>query len=154
MAKLYDLDAAGFERMASNLDKKNRAKVLQEAMYRGGSFVRKTVRTVYKESKPQSTLGNAIMLHIYPSGEGAVVRRFYVKGGEGHKFNSKSDFFRAYILNILEKGGKDRKTRRNYNRGTVPALRFFAKGTSRAKEGALGIIRRYLQVELIKQANK
>lgn len=154
MAKFFDLDAEGFERMSRNLDPKNRAKVLREAMYRGGSFVRKTVRTVYKESKPQSTLGNAIMLHIFPSGEGAVVRRFYVKGGQGHKFSKKSDFYRAYILNILEKGGKDRKTRRGYNRGTAPALRFFSRGTRRAKKNAMNIIRQYLENELIKQANK
>jgi hypothetical protein len=117
---------------------------------------------VYKSKKPDSDLDKAILVHIYPDGEGAVVRRHYVKGGQGRNYQSNDPLYRAYILNFLEKGAKDRKTKgkgwryagQKLNRGSIPALKFFSKGRGRSRNKSLKEIERILLVGLAQQAMK
>ena len=148
------LEDEGFKELADRLSPQNRRRALQDAMHAGGVFVRKTVRDVYKAGKPNSTLYNAIVLNLFPTGEGAIVRRFYVKGGTGELLKSNSDLLRGYILNFVEKGAKNRKTRKGYNRGSIRAFRFFRRGVARSKNGAIELIRQSLLAALEKQANR
>jgi hypothetical protein len=156
----FILDTKGFDKMVEALNKDKREPVLKSAMMKGASLVRENIRSTYKGMKPASDLDQAIVSYIYPSGEGAVVRRFYVKGGMGKNFDKEGPIYRSYILNFLEKGAKDRQTKgkgkryagKRLNRGSIPALKFFQRGRSRAK--AFKEIERYLLVELAKQAMK
>lgn len=156
------LDRHGFDKMVENLSPENRKEVLKEAMLAGASAVQKSIRSIYRNQKPDSNLDKAIVLYIYPSGEGAVVRRFYVKGGQGRMYNPNSPQYRSYILNFLEQGASDRKTKgkkgryagKELNRGSIPALRFFRRGRTRGKRLALKEIEKILISKLTKQASK
>lgn len=156
------LDTRGFDKMVDALSKERRTPVLKKAMWQGATIIQKSIRKVYKDSKPNSDLDKAILVHIYPSGEGAIVRRHYVKGGQGRNYNSKDPLYRAYILNFLEKGAQNRKTEGKgarykglqLNRGSIAALRFFSKGRSKSRNKAMREIERLLLVALAKQATK
>lgn len=158
----FILDAKGFDKMVEALGKDRRKPVLKSAMMKGASLVRENIRSTYKGMKPASDLDQAIVSYIYPSGEGAVVRRFYVKGGMGKNFDKEGPIYRSYILNFLEKGAKDRQTKgrgkryagKRLNRGSVPALKFFQRGRGRSRARAFKEIERHLLVELAKQAMK
>ena len=89
------------------------------------------------------------------SGEGGGVRRYYVKGGMGAKYGSQSPKYRAYILNFLEHGATDRKTKgkgrvrrgmewAGLNRGSIPALKFFRKGWGASRNKAVKEMERVL----------
>lgn len=156
------LDTKGLDRMINALSPEKRTPVLKEAMLRGGMAAREKIRTRYQRSKPGSDLYEAIQLHLYPSGEGAVVRRLYVKGGTGNKFSKDSPYYRSYILNFLEKGAVARKTRgkgqryagKVLNRGSIPALKFFQKGRYAGLKAAFKTMERYVLTELAKIAQK
>ena len=156
------LDTTGFDKMLDAISPERRKPVLREAMLRGGMVVREKIRANYQNKKPDSELYKAILLHLYPSGEGAVVRRLYVKGGAGSKFPKDSPYYRSYILNFLEKGTKQRTTkgkgsryaRQMLNRGSIKAMRFFSRGRSSAMRKALQEMERYVLVELAKQARQ
>lgn len=150
--RAFLLEDKGLKEMADRLSPQNRKKALRIAMREGGSFVQKKVQTVYREAKPTSTLYNAIVLHLYPSGEGAIVRRAYIKGGSGKLFEKNSDLYRAYILNFVEKGTGQRKTKKGYNRGGYKGIFFFRKGVNRARNTAINKIRAVLLAALEKQA--
>lgn len=155
------LDTKGFDKMLEAIDKKHRIPALKEALYVGVGMVQNKIRTNYKTAKPSSNLDQAIVPYMYPSGEGAGVRRWYVKGGMGARYGRTSPIYRAYILNFLEKGainrvtkGKGRKQRgANYagrNRGSIPALRFFRRGWSSTKNKALKEMERLLLIKIAK----
>lgn len=159
------LDKLGFDKMMEAINEKNRKRVLRDAMLIGGTFVQRKIRAVYKSAKPDSDLDRAILVHLFPSGEGAVVRRLYVPGGAGKKYGAGTPYYRSYILNFLEKGAKERRTKgrgkiRNgpkyagLNRGSIPALRFFARGRGRSLNKAFKEMERYVLVELAKQARE
>lgn len=161
----FILDTKGFDRMMAALAPDRRRPVLESAMAQGSSLVRENIRKTYKAMKPASNLDEGIFSYVYPSGEGAVVRRFYVKGGAGKGFDPKGSLYRSYILNFLEKGARDRKTKGkgrvrrgkkyyNLSRGSIPALKFFQKGRNRSRSRAFKEIERYLLTELAKQARK
>lgn len=158
----FVLDTKGFDKMVAALAPDRRRPVLEKAMAQGSSLVRENIRKTYKAMKPASNLDEGIFSYVYPSGEGAVVRRFYVKGGAGKGFDPKGPLYRSYILNFLEKGARDRKTKgkgmryagKQLNRGSIPALKFFQKGRNRSRSRAFKEIERYLLTELAKQARK
>lgn len=158
----FILDTRGLDRMVNALNKENRLPVLKNAMAKGSNLVRENIRSAYKGMKPASDLDQAIVSYVYPSGEGAVVRRFYVKGGMGKNFDKEGPIYRSYILNFLEKGAKGRHTKgkgkryagKKLNRGSIPALKFFQRGRGRSRAKAFKEVERYLLVELAKQAMK
>lgn len=156
-------DTHGFDKMVEALSKENREPALSKAMFTGARMVQENIRKAYKSAKPNSNLGDAIMFHVYPSYEGAAVRRFYVKGGVGLNFGKESPLYRSYVLNFLEKGAKERLTkgklgsrypRQRLNRGSIPALKFFQKGKNRGRNKILKAIEKVLTEELAKQAMK
>lgn len=160
-AAAFILETKGFDKMVEALSPEKRKPVLKEAMLRGGGIVQRTIRSVYKESKPGSNLGKGILLHLYPSAEGATVRRLYVPGGAGKRYAKGSPYYRSYILNFLNAGAKDRYTKgkgryygKTLSRGSIPALKFFQKGRNKARNKAFAEIERYLLVELAKQARR
>ena len=156
------LDTKGFDLLVQRLDKASREPALKEAMVKGASIVQKKVRDVYKAAKPSSNLDQAIVMHIYPSAEGAVVRRFYLKGGMGRGFDKTSPLYRSYILNFWERGTKERYTkgrgsryaRQSIYRGALPAIKFLQKGISSSKRMAFREIEKILLTKLEKIANK
>lgn len=159
------LDTQGFDKLVEALSKENREPALKKAMFTGARMVQENIRKAYKSAKPNSKLGDAIMFHAYPSYEGTVVRRFYVKGGVGMQFGKDSPLYRSYILNFLEKGASDRRTRGkgkvrrgmkyyNLSRGSIPALKFFQKGKNRGRNKIFKAIEKVLTEELAKQAMK
>lgn len=158
----FILDQHGFDKMVDNLSPENRKAALDKAMLTGALIVQKSVRNVYKAMKPDSELDKAILVHLFPSGEGAVVRRLYVKGGAGSKYGEDTPYYRSYVLNFINAGAKDRHTKgrkgryvgMQLNRGSIPATKFFQKGRSKAKRPALKEIERILLVELAKQSRK
>ena len=158
------LDQRGFDRMVEALAPENRAKVTRKALRAGANIIQNKVRSNYKRIKSDSDLDKAIVLYEFPSGEGAIVRRFFKKAMQ-QKGDSKSPFHRAYILNFIEQGAQYRrtkgkgKTRRGsnwagLNRGSIPAYRFFRKGYNSSRNKAFKEIERILLVELAKQARK
>ena len=149
------LDKKGFDKMIEAIDKEHRVPALKEAMYTGVGIVRAKIRAKYHAAKPQSNLDEAIVPFMYPSGEGGGVRRYYVKGGMGVKHDSRSPKYRAYILNFLEQGAADRKTKgkgrvrrgmewAGLNRGSIPALKFFRKGWGASRNKAVKEMERVL----------
>lgn len=149
------LDTKGFDKMIEAIDERHRTPALKEAMYTGVGIVRAKIREKYAIAKPKSKLGEAIVPFMYPTGEGGGVRRYYVKGGMGNSFGSQSPAYRAYILNFLEKGANDRRTKgrgrirrgakfAGLNRGSIPALRFFKKGWSASRNRAVKEMERVL----------
>lgn len=158
----FILDQRGFDRMVDNLSPENRKSALERAMLAGALIVQKSVRNVYKAMKPDSNLDKAILVHLYPSGEGSVVRRLYVKGGAGSKYGKDTPYYRSYILNFINSGATDRYTKgkrgryvgKRLYRGSIPATKFFQKGRNKAKNPAFKEIERILLVELAKQARK
>ena len=143
---VFALDKRGFDKMISALAPENRKEGVRDAMIIGATIVRNKIRANYQKIKPQSDLYKGIHAEIYPSAEGAVVRRFYVKGGMGAQYDKHSPVYRAYILNFIEKGATDRRTKgkgkssryfgHQMNRGSIPAYRFFAKGFSGSRNKA------------------
>lgn len=161
----FALDTKGFDKMVEALSPENRKKGTAKALRMGANVVQSKIRSNYKKLKPESDLDKAIVLYEFPSGEGAIVRRFYVKGGQGRNYKEGSPFARAYILNFIEHGAKDRKTKgkgqkrrgsqySGLNRGSIPATRFFRKGYNSSKNKALKEIERVLLTEIAKQARK
>ena len=158
----FILDTKGLDKMFNSIAPQNRKRVLKEAMDMGSRLVQMNIRSVYSAAKPNSELYKGIVRHIYPSAEGAVVRRFYIKRGQGKNYNSKSPLFRSYILNFLERGATARRTRgkgaryygKQLNRGSIPALKFFQKGRNKSKQKAFREIERFVKAELTKQAQK
>lgn len=158
----FILDTQGLDKMLEAVNPDNRKHVLRKAMNEGSALVQKNIRSVYKGLKPDSDLDKAIVRYTFPSAEGAVVRRFYVKRGRGQDYESTSPLFRSYVLNFLEQGAKSRQTRgkgkrysgQRLNRGSVPALRFFRKGRNRSRKKAFKEIERIILTELAKQAQR
>ena len=156
------LDTKGFDKMVEALSPENRKPILKKVMLSGAGIVRQKVRDKYKSIKPNSDLDRAITMHLYPSYEGAVVRRFYVKGGTARSYKKDNPFLRAYILNFIEKGAVDRKTkgrgqrypRQQLNRGSMPAYKFFQKGRTAGKRAALKEMERMMLQEITKQSRK
>lgn len=158
------LDQRGFDRMVEALAPENRAKVARKALRAGANIIQNKVRSNYKRIKPDSDLDKAIVLYEFPSGEGAIVRRFFKKA-MSRRDDTTSPFRRAYILNYIENGAQNRKTKgkgkvrrgpnwAGLNRGSIPAYRFFRKGYNGSKNKAFKEIERVLLVELAKQARK
>ena len=158
----FILDAKGLDRMFNSIAPQNRKRVLKEAMDMGSRLVQMNIRATYSAAKPNSDLYKGIVRYIYPSAEGAVVRRFYIKRGRGRNYDSKSPLFRSYILNFLERGATARLTRgkgaryygKQLNRGSIPALKFFQKGRNKSRQKAFREIERFVKAELTKQAQK
>ena len=156
----FAFDKKGFDKLVENLSPESRKPVVREAIQTGAIIVRDKIRDKYRGIKPDSKLDKAIVAHIYPSGEGAVVRRFYVKGGTSRNYSSDSPMLRAYILNFIEQGATDRQLKgrgkypRGTNRGSIPAYKFFRKGMNAGKRRAIKEIERILLDKLSKQANK
>lgn len=158
------LDQRGFDRMVEALAPENRAKAARKALRAGANIIQNKVRSNYKRIKPDSDLDKAIVLYEFPSGEGAIVRRFFKKAMQ-QKGDSKSPYRRAYILNYIEQGAQDRRTKgkgkirrgsnwAGLNRGSIPAYRFFRKGYNSSRNKAFKEIERILLVELAKQARR
>lgn len=163
----FALDSKGFDKMIEALSPENRKESTAKALRAGATIVQEKIRNNYSKLKPKSNLGRAIVLYGYPSGEGAVVRRFYKKGSKrpATADDKKSPFYRAYILNFIEQGATDRRTKGrgqkrrggNYyglNRGSIPATKFFRKGYNSSKNKSLKEIERVLLTEIAKQARK
>jgi hypothetical protein len=156
------LDQKGFDKMVAALSPENRKKSVARALRAGAEIVRDKIRSNYAKIKPDSDLGKAIVLYEFPSGEGMVVRRFYKKGGNRRPTSDEkaSPLYRSYILNFIEQGAADRRTkgrgkvRRGLNRGSIPAYKFFRKGYSGSRNKAFKEIERVLLTELAKQARK
>lgn len=159
------LDQRGFDKMVANLSAENRKKGVARALRAGANIVQNKIRSNYEKIKPNSDLGKAIVLYEFPSGEGAIVRRFYKKGGNRRPTSDEkaSPFYRSYILNFIEQGATDRKTKgkgqkrlgtqyRGLNRGSIPAYKFFRKGYNSSRNKAFKEIERVLLQELAKQA--
>ena len=153
-------DTKGFDKMLDNLSPESRKPMLKNVMLKGSYIIRNKIREKYKSFKPGSDLDQAIVVHLFPSHEGAVVRRYYVKGGTARNYASDNPFLRAYILNFINKGATDRKLKgkgkypRGTNRGSIPATKFFRKGYNAGKNRALKEIERTLLQEIAKQARK
>lgn len=169
MAKIaqMSLDQRGFDKMVANLSAENRKKGVARALRAGANIVQNKIRSNYEKIKPDSDLGKAIVLYEFPSGEGAIVRRFYKKGSKRPATDDekRSPFYRSYILNFIEQGATDRKTKgkgqkrigpqyRGLNRGSIPAYKFFRKGYNSSRNKAFKEIERVLLQELAKQARK
>ena len=172
MAKMlqFSLDQRGLDRMVEALKPENRKEGVARAIRAGASIIQNKVRSNYQRIKPESDLYKAIRLYKYPSAEGAVVRRFYVKGGVGAKYKKgegrdAGPLYRAYILNFIEHGTSDRHTKgkgKKYrgarysglNRGSIPASKFFRKGVTGSVNKAFKEIERQLLIEIAKQAKK
>ena len=168
MAKFaqMSLDQRGFDKMVTALSPENRKKGVARALRAGANIVQNKIRANYSKIKPNSDLGKAIVLYEFPSGEGAVVRRFYAKGGiKSSEDDTKSPFYRSYILNFIEKGATDRRTKgkgrirrgpsyQGLNRGSIPAYKFFRKGYNSSRNKAFKEMERILLQELAKQARK
>lgn len=159
------VDPEGFNRMLNNLSPENRKPALRAAMIQGGAEILGNIRRAYKRVKPNSNLDSAVVMEIYPSGEGAVVRRFYVKGGVGDGFPKDGSFFRSYILNFVDKGATDRRTKGkgkkyrgmryfNLSRGSIPASNFFSRGRRQGRSRIYKRMERTLLVALANQARK
>lgn len=154
------LDQKGFDKMVAALSPENRKKSVARALRAGAEIVQSKIRSNYAKIKPDSDLGKAIVLYEFPSGEGMVVRRFYKKGGNPTSDEKASPLYRSYILNFIEQGASDRRTkgkgkvRRGLNRGSIPAYKFFRKGYSGSRNKAFKEIERVLLTELAKQARK
>ena len=153
-------DTKGFDKMLDNLSPESRKPILKDVMLKGAYIIRGKIREKYKGLKSNSNLDEAIVVHLYPSHEGAVVRRYYVKGGTARNYEADNPFLRAYILNFIDKGATDRKLKgggkypKGTNRGSIPATRFFRKGYNSGKNRALKEIERTLLQEIAKQARK
>lgn len=167
MAKIaqMSLDQRGFDKMVANLSAENRKKGVARALRAGANIVQNKIRSNYKKLKPKSDLDEAIVLCEFPSGEGAIVRRFYKKGSKrpATEDEKRSPFYRSYILNFIEQGATDRRTKgkgqkrlgpqyRGLNRGSIPAYKFFRKGYNSSRNKAFKEIERVLLQELAKQA--
>ena len=153
-------DSKGFDKMVEALSPERRKPILKDVMLRGAYIIRNKIREKYKSIKSDSNLDQAIVVHLYPSNEGAVIRRYYVKGGTSRNYDSDDPKLRAYILNFIEQGATDRKLRgrgkypQGTNRGSIPRYRFFRKGYNAGKNRAMKEIERTLLQELAKQARK
>ena len=169
MAKIaqMSLDQKGFDKMVAALSPENRKKSVARALRAGAEIVQNKIRSNYAKIKPDSDLDKAIVLYEFPSGEGMVVRRFYKKGGNRQSTSDEkaSPLYRSYILNFIEQGASDRRTKgkgqkrigpqyRGLNRGSIPAYKFFRKGYNSSKNKAFKEIERVLLKELAKQARK
>lgn len=168
MAKILQMsfDQRGFDRMVSALSPANRKEGVVRALRAGAKVIQDKIRSNYSRIKPKSDLGDAIVLYEFPSGEGAIVRRFYKKGSRRPDSDEKkSPFYRAYILNFIEKGATDRKTKgkgrvrsgvryRGLNRGSIPAYNFFRRGYNSSRNKAFKEIERVLLQEISRQARK
>ena len=158
----FILDAEGIDKMLNALSPERRAPVLRKAMTEGAHFVKRNIRSVYKGLKPNSDLDKGIVAYVYPSGEGAIVRRFYIKGGAGKNYSGDNPLYRAYILNFLEKGAQNRVTKGkgkkfrwiNKSRGSIPALKFFQRGRTKSKARFFKDTERMILTELAKQARE
>ncbi len=161
------LDQRGFDKMVANLSPENRKKGVARALRAGAAVVQNKIRRNYEKIKPDSDLGKAIVLYEFPSGEGMVVRRFYKKGGNRRPTGDEkaSPLYRSYILNFIEQGASDRRTKgkgkirqgaqwQGLNRGSIPAYKFFRKGYNSSRNKAFKEIERILLSELAKQARK
>lgn len=161
------LDQRGFDKMVANLSPENRKKGVARALRAGAEIVQNKIRRNYEKIKPDSDLGKAIVLYEFPSGEGAIVRRFYMKGSKRPETEDekKSPFYRAYVLNFIEQGATARRTKgkgkirqgtqwQGLNRGSIPAYKFFRKGYNSSRNKAFKEIERILLTELAKQARK
>ena len=163
MARALLLDTKGFDKMVAAIAPDKRKEVLRGVMLRGINLMRDRIRAKYRAVKPGSDLGSAIVTYVYPSGEGATVRRFYIKGGTGSGFSKTSSFYRAYILNFIEKGAQGRVTRgrvgtkyagKRLNRGSIPAYKFFQKGFSGSRNAAYKQMEREVLAALAQLARK
>lgn len=162
IAGIY-IDRTGFDKMLANIAPEKRKPIAKQAMLAGASVVKWSIRKAYKTAKPNSNLDKAIVTYVYPSGEGSVARRFYIKGGTAGRYPPRSHHYRSYILNFLEKGATDRETEgkigsrwpmRRLNRGSIPALYFFKKGARRARKKTRIEVERFLLREIAKQARR
>lgn len=169
MAKIaqMSLDQRGFDKMVEALSPENRKKGVARALRAGANIVQNKIRSNYERIKPDSDLGKAIVLYEFPSGEGAIVRRFYKKGSKRPESDEekKNPFYRSYILNFIEKGATDRRTKgkgkirsganwSGLNRGSIPAYKFFRKGFTSSRNKAFKEIEKILLQELAKQARR
>lgn len=161
----FSFDMRGFDKMVEAVSRDKRKDVVAHAMRAGANIIQNKIRSNYKKLKPGSNLDKAIVLYEYPSGEGAIVRRFYVKGGLGNKYDKDGPIYRSYILNYIEKGATDRRTKgkgpkrngpkyRGLNRGSIPATGFFRKGYNSSKNKAAKEIERLILSAIAKQARK
>ena len=154
----FSFDMKGFDKMLESVSRDNRKKVVSHALRAGANIIQNKIRSNYKKLKPDSNLDKAIVLYEYPSGEGAIVRRFYVKRGLGGKYSKNGPIYRSYILNYIESGAKDRYTNgkgkfpRGLYRGSIPATRFFRKGYNSSKNKAAKEIERLILTAIAKQA--
>lgn len=156
------LDKRGLDKMFDALSAENRKPALQRAMLAGAKVIQSSIRRNFSRIRPGSNLDKAIWVEVFPSGEGAVVRRFYVKGGAGSKFDKNGPFYRSYILNFFEKGAQDRHTKgkgmkyrgQTLNRGSIPAYGFFRKGFSGSRNKAFKEIERIALQEIAKQSRR
>lgn len=169
LSAILSLDTTGADKMLANLAPDKRAKVAREAFAIGAAVVRNVIRGHYSQAKPGSDKAQAIVMHTYPKGTGAVVRRYYSRRATGTAIQDK-----AYILSILEvgaaeggtvprntkgkskKGGKYAKRFLDHemNRGILLPLRFFRRGRRVARPIASAAIARKLQKELTQLARK
>lgn len=159
---LLTLDKRGLDKMFGALSSENRKPALQRAMLAGAQVIQSGIRRNFSRIRPGSSLGAAIWVEVFPSGEGAVVRRFYVKGGMGSAFSKDGPFYRSYILNFFEKGAQNRQTKgqgvkyrgKVMNRGSIPAYNFFSKGFSSSRNKAFKEMERIALQEIAKQARR
>ena len=169
MAKIaqMSLDQRGFDKMVEALSPENRKKGVARALRAGANIVQNKIRSNYERIKPESELGKAIVLYEFPSGEGVVVRRYYKKGSKrpASDEEKKNPLYRGYILNFIEQGASDRRTKgkgkiRNgskwagLNRGSIPTYKFFRKGYTSSRNKAFKEIERVLLQELAKQVRR
>lgn len=172
MAKMlqFSLDQRELDRMVEALKPENRKAGVARALRAGANIMQNKVRSNYQRIMPGSDLYKAIHLYEFPSGEGMVLRRFYVKGGVGAKYkmgegSDAGPLYRSYILNFIEHGAVDRRTKgngkkrfgvkhRGLNRGSIPAYRFFRKGVTGSRNKAFKEVERQLLIEIAKQAKK
>lgn len=149
----FTINANGYNELVKRLAPERRKAIASAALLQGATFVRNVIRNNYRSLKPDSELWRGYVLYLFPSGTGAVVRRFYAK-----KRTGSGTLDRAYILNFIEKGATNRTTRgrgrykSGLNRGSLPAYHVFSRGSRQAKEGALGLIRRKLLTEIAKMS--
>ena len=145
MKAKIEFDDAALQRAFKGLEPKTFRTAVKSGMRRAVNVIKREAVKNYKREYPGSARFRGIHMKVYRTGMGAMVDLLFLK-------NDKE--LRPWVMRFQNKGAIDRKTRRGYNRGTMPASNFFSDAIASTKRRAESMMQRFVDEAIIKKARK
>ncbi len=144
MRPKIEFSDAELQKAFNGMEPKTFRTAVKAGMRRSLNIIKRRAVANYKREYPGSDRYKDIHAKVYRTGTGAMIDLIFLK-----KSSAK-----AYVLRFQNAGTAMRVTRKEYDRGFMPATEFFSEALESTREQAQNELMRNVNEAIVKKARK